>query len=60
MKVIKTKSKESQIVTLRLPPDLVVKVDAIANKAGVSRGNLLHNIIRQTLSDPKFVLKIED
>lgn len=59
MKVVKPAEKKFRSVTLRIPEDIMKRVDKVANVNDVSRQELVAAILKQVLSDEKFVLKIE-
>ena len=60
MKVIKEKKDPYRTVTLRVPDEIMQKVDQVAEKNEVSRQSLISSILKQVLEDKKFVLKISE
>lgn len=60
MKVIKEKKKEKLALPLRLNPDLVEKIDQIAQENEISRQKLIEAILGQVINDKKFVLKLKE
>jgi Ribbon-helix-helix protein, copG family. len=60
MKVVKPAEKKFRSVTLRLPEEVMKRVDHVATKNKVSRQELIAAILKQVLNDDKFVLKIGD
>ncbi len=59
MKVVK-EDKKFRSVTLRLPEKVMIAVDKIADKNTLSRQQLIAAILKQVLTDDKFVLKVKD
>jgi predicted DNA binding CopG/RHH family protein len=57
MKVVKA-DKKFRSVTLRLPEEVMLAVDKIADKEKLSRQQLIAAILEQVLTDDKFVLKV--
>ncbi len=61
MKIIKKDDdKDYRTVTLRIEEKIMTQVDKVSAKSNLSRQALVAAILKQVLTDPKFVLKIED
>lgn len=61
MKIIKKDdNKNYRTVTLRIEDKIMSEVDKVADKNKVSRQALIAAILKQVLTDSKFVLRIED
>ena len=58
MKVVKEKTEQKSVVTLRLPEVVMQKVDSIAEKNRLSRQALVAAILKQVVDDKGFVLKV--
>lgn len=60
MKVVKPAEKKFRSVTLRIPEDIMKRVDKVADSNDVSRQELIAAILKQVLNDGKFVLNLEE
>jgi predicted O-methyltransferase YrrM len=58
MKVIKSKKAQRRLTSMELDQDVLNLASSAAKKAGLSRQKLVEAILRQVLTDPKFVLKV--
>ncbi len=61
MKIIKKDdNKDYRTVTLRIEEKIMSEVDKVAEKNKLSRQSLIAAVLKQVLSDSKFVLRIDE
>lgn len=60
MKVVKKKTDQKRVVTLRLPEMIMQRIDKFVEKNRLSRQALVAAILKQVVNDKGFVLKVCD
>lgn len=58
MKIIKAKPAKLKTITIRVPEDLLQRIDSAREKADMLREPFIRAILRQVLDDKAFVLRV--